>query len=66
MANNSTNINKTNNYLSSQMEHKKRLGYPGPGSGQTQNVTLNKIPTWFDVNLKAFWFLNAKQQSQKQ
>jgi hypothetical protein len=55
MVNNSNNINKTNNHLSTQnIEHKKKtitygIGNSGPGLGQAQQCgrvkPINGIPT---------------------
>jgi hypothetical protein len=46
MVNNSTNLNRTNNYLSLQIiEHRKKLttydvGNPTPGSGEAHKIVL--------------------------
>jgi len=49
MANNSTNINKTDNHLSSQKTMTYDIGNLGPGLGQAQTCgtfkTVNGIPT---------------------
>jgi len=67
MVNNSTNINKTNNYLSPQfIEHLKKktttydIGNPSPGLEQTQNVKpINEISTL--VNCYFFSTFNGEK-----